>query len=50
MVAQPGASVAAIRFHEAVRRLGVGADRDIPHLGRELIRKYLADLKQTGLL
>jgi len=44
-----GAVVAATGFREAVRRIGVGPERDIPHLSRELIRKYLADLRLLGL-
>jgi fatty acid CoA ligase FadD9 len=46
----PGAAVPATGFREAVRRIGVGSERDIPHLSRELIRKYLADLRLVGLL
>jgi fatty acid CoA ligase FadD9 len=45
-----GAVVAAPGFREGVRRIGVGPERDIPHLSRELIRKYLADLRLLGLL
>jgi hypothetical protein len=33
-----------------VRKYGVGAERDIPHLSAELIGKYLADFTHLGLL
>jgi len=46
----PGAAVPATAFREAVRRIGVSSERDIPHLSRELIRKYLADMRLVGLL
>jgi fatty acid CoA ligase FadD9 len=45
-----GSDVSARRFRDAVRESGVGADRDIPHVTRELIVKTLRDLKQVGLL
>lgn len=45
-----GAAVPATGFREGVRRVGVASDRDIPRLSRELIRKYLADLRLLGLL
>lgn len=50
MPASAGAHVASLRFHAAVRSSGVGAERDIPHLSRELIQKYVSDLKTVGLL
>jgi fatty acid CoA ligase FadD9 len=50
MAAHAGAVVAATRFRAAVRRYGVGAERDIPHLSREFILKYLDDLKHLQLL
>jgi fatty acid CoA ligase FadD9 len=50
MPAVPGAAVSAARFHEAVRQIGVGPDRDIPHLSQALIRKYVDDLVSLGLL
>lgn len=45
-----GAWVSAARFQEGVRRYGVGADQDIPHLSADLIAKYLADFKHLGLV
>jgi fatty acid CoA ligase FadD9 len=42
--------VSARRFHDDVRTLGVGPDKDIPHITRELILKYLDDLELVGLL
>ena len=50
MPASAGAHVASTRFHSAVRTIGVGAESDIPHLSRELIQKYVSDLKTVGLL
>jgi fatty acid CoA ligase FadD9 len=50
MPATPGAAVSARRFHEAVRELDVGPDKDIPHLSRHLMRKYVDDLKVVGLV
>ena len=50
MPASAGAHVASQRFHAAVRQLGVGAERDIPHVSRELLVKYVGDLKTVGLL
>jgi fatty acid CoA ligase FadD9 len=46
----PGSHVSAHRFRAAVREAGIGPDRDIPHLSRDLIRKYLDDLKLRGLM
>ncbi|MDP9166313.1 MAG: SDR family oxidoreductase, partial [Actinomycetota bacterium] len=37
-------------FRDAVRAARVGADKDIPHLSRELIEKYVADLRLLGVL
>ncbi|GAB1339659.1 hypothetical protein ACE1SV_62490 [Streptomyces sp. E-15] len=34
------------RFRVAVRRTGVGAARDIPHLSAELVLKYATDLRR----
>jgi fatty acid CoA ligase FadD9 len=45
-----GASMSAARFQADVRKYGVGAERDIPHLSAELIGKYLADFTHLGLL
>lgn len=50
MPAVPGASVSAVRFRADVRALGVGADKDIPHLSKGFIRKYLEDLRCVGLI
>jgi fatty acid CoA ligase FadD9 len=48
MPAAPGAAVSAEKFRTAVRRAGVGQDKDIPHLSEALIRKYLSDLEAVG--
>lgn len=45
-----GAVAPTAVFREAVRAAKVGPTHDIPHISMELIRKYLADLKQLGLL
>ncbi|MGW1728879.1 carboxylic acid reductase [Streptomyces sp. NPDC002306] len=45
-----GAGFPTERFQEAVRASGVGPDKDVPHLGRELIRKYARDLQTLGVL
>lgn len=45
-----GSAVPAGRFRAAVRKAGIGVDRDIPHLSAELIRKYVTDLRRIGLL
>jgi fatty acid CoA ligase FadD9 len=50
MPATPGAAVSARRFHDTVRRVGVGAHSDIPHLSAALIEKYLSDIRAVGLL
>lgn len=49
-VGHAGAMLPADRFQAAVREKGLGPDGDIPHLGAALIRKYIADLRATGLL
>ncbi|MGW5437661.1 carboxylic acid reductase [Nocardia asteroides] len=46
----PGSALPADGFRAAVRAAGVGADADIPHLGPELMRKYVDDLGALGLL
>ena len=38
------------RFRTAVQTAKVGAEKDIPHVSAELIRKYAADLKGLDLL
>lgn len=43
-------AVSARRFREDVRRCGVGAERDIPHLNEPFIRKYLQDLQHLALI
>lgn len=46
----PGSVLPAKRFQAAVQEAEIGADHDIPHLGPELIRKYVTDLRLRGLL
>ncbi|WP_433664565.1 carboxylic acid reductase [Nocardia sp. CA-128927] len=50
--AAPNAEMAlpAKAFQTAVQAAGIGPDRDIPHLSRALIEKYVADLHQRNLL
>ncbi|HEX7304515.1 carboxylic acid reductase [Lentzea sp.] len=43
-------AAAAAEFREAVREAKIGEDGGIPHLGRDLIVKYVADLEQLDLL
>ena len=50
MTALPGAAVSATRFCADVRRYEVGPAKDVPHLSREFILKYLEDLKHLKLL
>ncbi|MEC3957404.1 carboxylic acid reductase [Nocardia sp. CDC153] len=45
-----GSVLPAKRFQAAVQAAGLGPNGDIPHLTRELIDKYVADLKLRGLL
>nr|WP_227983417.1 carboxylic acid reductase [Nocardia spumae] len=45
-----GSALPTDGFRAAVRAVGVGPDRDIPHLTRELIEKYADDLTAAGLL
>lgn len=45
-----GAALPADRFHAAVRQAELGPSGDIPHLTKELITKYVTDLKLRGLL
>jgi fatty acid CoA ligase FadD9 len=49
MPAHAGATVSAERFRADVRKHGVGVDRDIPHLSKAFILKYLEDLRLLGL-
>ncbi|MEV1064383.1 carboxylic acid reductase [Streptomyces sp. NPDC050263] len=46
----PGSALPADRFRAAVREAGIGVEKDIPRLSRELIVKYATDLRQRGLL
>ncbi|QNP68367.1 thioester reductase domain-containing protein [Streptomyces roseirectus] len=46
----PTSPVTADRFRAAVREAGLGPDKDIPHLSRDLIVKYANDLRARGLL
>ncbi|MEU5119266.1 carboxylic acid reductase [Streptomyces asoensis] len=50
LVARTTSALPAERFREAVRAAGIGAERDIPHLSRQLIEKYVADLRHLGLI
>jgi fatty acid CoA ligase FadD9 len=45
-----GASAPTDIFHAAVQRAKVGADKDIPHIFRGLLEKYVTDLEHLGLL
>ncbi|MEC3919081.1 carboxylic acid reductase [Nocardia sp. CDC160] len=45
-----GSVLPAKRFQSAVQAAGLGPNGDIPHLTKELIDKYVADLKVRGLL
>jgi len=49
-VGHAGAMLSADRFQATIREKGLGPDGDIPHLGAALIRKYIGDLRATGLL
>ncbi|OBJ05618.1 hypothetical protein A5660_15620 [Mycobacterium alsense] len=46
MPAVPGSPVPGERFRSAIQAAG----RAIPHLSKELIHKYLADLERLGVL
>lgn len=48
--ASDGESAANQQFRAAVRATGLGTDGDIPHIDQDLIRKYLSDLRELGLL
>ncbi|MCP9623967.1 carboxylic acid reductase [Nocardia otitidiscaviarum] len=45
-----GAALPAKHFRAAVQQAKLGPDADIPHLTRELIEKYVSDLRLLGLL
>jgi fatty acid CoA ligase FadD9 len=38
------------RFRAAVKSAKIGPDKDIPHIGRDVIVKYATDLELLGLL
>ncbi|MFE2958533.1 carboxylic acid reductase [Nocardia tengchongensis] len=46
----PGAALPAKRFQAAVQHANLGPNGDIPHLTKDLIDKYAADLTLRGLL
>ncbi|MTE17243.1 carboxylic acid reductase [Nocardia aurantiaca] len=46
----PGAALPAKRFQTAVQQAKLGPNADIPHLTKELIDKYVKDLKLRNLL
>jgi hypothetical protein len=39
-----------LRFRSAVQDAKIGPDKDIPHVAREVIVRYAADLHLLGLL
>jgi fatty acid CoA ligase FadD9 len=45
-----GPTLPCPRFVEATAEAGVTGDGEVPHLGPELISRYVADLKAEGLL
>ncbi|MGV9720151.1 carboxylic acid reductase [Nocardia beijingensis] len=45
-----GSALPAEKFRAAVRAAKIGADHDIPQISRELIEKYVTDLRVRGLL
>lgn len=50
MPATPGAHASAVRFRADVQKYGVGPERDIPHLSKSFILKYIEDLKLLKLI
>lgn len=50
LVPRTTSALPAERFRAAVRTAGVGAERDIPHLTRALIEKYVGDLRSLDLI
>ncbi|MFI5771184.1 carboxylic acid reductase [Streptomyces sp. NPDC051658] len=46
----PGPALPAERFRAAMQAAEVGPGTDVPHLSDGLIRKYVTDLRQLGLL
>ncbi|QIS14013.1 carboxylic acid reductase [Nocardia arthritidis] len=45
-----GADMTADRFRDAVRAAKIGPDGDLPHLGAELIGKYVSDLRHLKMI
>ncbi|MGV0816176.1 carboxylic acid reductase [Mycolicibacterium boenickei] len=45
-----GALAPTDRFRAAVQEAKIGPDKDIPHVSRDVIVKYITDLTQLGLL
>jgi fatty acid CoA ligase FadD9 len=45
-----GASAPTEIFRAAVRRAKVGAEKDIPHITADLLKKYTSDLQHLGLI
>jgi fatty acid CoA ligase FadD9 len=45
-----GPTLPCPRFVEATAEAGATADGKVPHLGPQLIARYIADLKAAGLL
>jgi fatty acid CoA ligase FadD9 len=50
MPATAGTMVSTLRFQAGVRKHGIGADQDIPHLSATFIRKFLDDLRVQKLI
>lgn len=50
MPAEFSSLIPAARFREAVRQLGVGAHKDIPHLSDSFIRKCLSDIHHLHMI
>ncbi|MFD5828091.1 hypothetical protein [Lentzea sp. NPDC060358] len=48
--AEPAGAPPAPLFRQAVREGKVGASGDVPQITRELVLKYVSDLRQLGLL
>ena len=45
-----GSMASTDRFRAAVQDAKIGPDKDIPHVSREVIVKYITDLELLGLL
>lgn len=50
LIPRTTSALPAERFRAEVRTAGVGAERDIPHLSRALIEKYVRDLRHLDLI